>query len=273
MRDEGSYKIQSIGQSVETEVNRLGAQVDLFWDKELKRYKEFGLRDSMSIVEFGSGPGYLTKKLLHSFPNCNVTAVEIDPYLIELASKYLCTENQNRYSLVQGSIMQTNFSGNTFDCAIIRLVLEHLPDPFTALREVFRVINNGGLVMCIDNDFSIHIETYPYISELRELYDAYCQARYDEGGNPRIGRELPLLLNAVGFSNVDIEVIPAHSGIIGDEIFFKSEGLGIPNKLVKDGYILSKILGQISVKWRNMLKDENHAIYRQLFIAAGQKTI
>ena len=70
---------------------------------------------------------------------------------------------------------------------------------------------------------------------------------------------------------MDLEIINAHSSIIGDELFFKSEGMGIPIKLVQKGFLPGKILGDISVQWRDMVRTENHVILRQLYMAVGEK--
>lgn len=270
MSDRGSYQIEKISGNLKLEVNRLKAQVELFWNKELKRYKEFGLRDGMSVVELGCGPGFLSEKLLREFPNINIIAVEIDPFLCETAQNYLSQEYQ-RFKVIEGSILNTGLEENSFDFAITRLVLEHLPDPVSAVSEINRILKPGGKAVFVDNDFEMHIMAYPNIPELRELYDAYCQSRSSEGGNPRIGRELPGILKAGGLTNIDFEVICAHSGILGDEMFFKSEGIGIPSRLVQDGFLSSKSLGKIAVNWRDMVKNEEHAIIRQLYMAVGEK--
>ena len=167
--------------------------------------------------------------------------------------------------------MDSGLPDNKYDFAIIRLVLEHLPEPVKAIQEVFRVLKSGGKAVVIDNDFEMHIMTYPHIPELRELYEAYSKARYAEGGNPKIGRELPDMLSQGGFSNICFEVLNAHSSIVGVENFFESEGIGIPIKLVKDGFLSSKVLGRVSVGWTNMLKEKNHSIIRQLYMAIGEK--
>ncbi|PEU20725.1 methyltransferase type 11 [Bacillus wiedmannii] len=271
VNQQGSYQIKTIASNVEAEINRLKGQVSLFWDKEFKHYCEFGLNDGMVIAELGSGPGFVTEKILEQFPNTKVTAIEIEPLLVDYARNYLEQKYSNRCEVIQGSIMDTGLPDNSFDFAITRLVLEHLPNPVNAVREVFRILKPGGKAIFVDNDFEMHIMTHPHILELRELYEAYCQSRYAEGGNPKIGRELPYILKEGGFSKIDFEVISAHSGILGDEIFFQSEGIGIPSKLVRDGFLSSKILGKISVEWRKMIKSENHSIIRQLYMAVGEK--
>jgi len=67
MNHQSSYQISSVAGNVAGEIDRLKAQVELFWAKELKHYIEFGLRDGMEITELGSGPGFVTEKILESF--------------------------------------------------------------------------------------------------------------------------------------------------------------------------------------------------------------
>lgn len=272
MSQQTSYQINSVSGDVKVEINRLKAQIELFWNKELKHYIEFGLSDGMSLVELGSGPGFATEKLLLAFPNLKITAVEIDSLLINYAKDYLSQKHLEQCEIIQNSIMKTGLADNSFDFAVTRLVLEHLPDPVNAVREIYRILKPGGKAVLVDNDFAIHIVTYPDV-RLRELYDAYCESGYSKGGNPKIGRELPILLKAGGFTNIDFEIICAHSEIVGDEKFLKSEGIGIPSRLVSDGFLSSKVLGRISVDWRNMIKSESHCIMRQLYMAVGKKLV
>ena len=167
--------------------------------------------------------------------------------------------------------MQMDFADNSFDFVIGRMVLEHLPDPLNAVREVHRVLKTGGKAVFIDNDFDMHLRAYPDIPELKELYEAYCRCRISEGGKPWIGRELPGILQEGGFSNVDLEIVSAHSRVIGDEAFLKSEGSGIPAKLVKDGYLSHDVLDRLARKWHDALKQNHHVFFRQLFVAGGEK--
>jgi len=271
MNQAGSYQIHTIASDVDIEVKRLKAQVELFWDKEWKRYAEFGVRDGMAIAELGSGPGFLTERLLNRLPAANVTSIEIDGFLVDYARRYLDGQGLTRFEVIQGSALDTGLPSGRYDVVIARLLLEHLPDPLQALREMHRILKPGGKAIIVDNDFEMHIMTSPAIPELRALYEAYCASRAAQGGNPRIGRELPVWLKKGGFSHIDFEIIHAHSAIVGEALFAQSEGVGIPAKLVKDGFLTSKTLGQISVKWRDMLQAEEHAIMRQLYMAVGEK--
>ncbi|MFC1831126.1 methyltransferase domain-containing protein [Thermodesulfobacteriota bacterium] len=268
-----SYKVDQVSANIRVELNRLKAQVELFWDKEIKTYCDLGLTDGLKILECGSGPGYLTERLVSHFPNIFITGLEIDPFLIEVANTQFQEKGLDRHEFFQGSVLEMEFPDESFDFVIARLLLEHLPEPAIAAKEIHRVLKPGGKVVIIDNDFEVHLNTYPYIPELSLLYDAYCRARINEGGNPKIGRELPYILKKSGFLNVDIETIIAHSEVVGDEIFLRSEGSGIPAKLVEDGYLSREILDNLTGKWFEMLQEDNHSVFRQLFVVGGEKSL
>ena len=266
-----SYNVSSISCNVQMEIDRLQAQTDLFWKNEFDEYVGHGLINGMHILELASGPGFITEKLLQKLEQVTITCVEIDPVLADIARQRLSRGEPSRCSIILGSATRIDSGDNMFDCAIARLLLEHLPEPIQCLREVYRVLKPNGIAIFIDNDFDFHARTYPNISELSTLYKAYCAARIAEGGLPTIGRELPTLLKRVGFSEIDFRIICAHSEIIGDDIFRRSEGVGIAARLVKDGYMDKKDLVSISKAWRNMLNAETHGIVRQLSLAAGIK--
>jgi ubiquinone/menaquinone biosynthesis C-methylase UbiE/acyl carrier protein len=271
MNIEGSYDISRFAIDSRGEVQRLNAQIDLFWNQELALYRRLGLQDGMTVLDCGCGPGYLLEKLLALYPSLWGTGIEIDSHLVEIAKKNVAANYSNRTAIFQQSINKLQLPDNSFDFVIARLVLEHLPDPMPALREVLRVLRHGGQAVFIDNDFDLHERTWPDSPALGEFYDAYRRARRSEGGNPCIGRQLPVLMSSAGFSSVDLHLLAAHSRVIGDSAFLKAEGSGIPAQLVKTGHLASDSLDRIASQWRSMLTSQDHTIFRMLFAAIGGK--
>ena len=82
---------------------------------------------------------------------------------------------------------------------------------------------------------------------------------------------LPGVSKTAGFDKVDFDLISAHSDILKDHAFLQSKGLGIPLQLVKKGFLSSKLPARITVAWRDMLKNKNHIILRQLDMTVGKK--
>ncbi|MGN6555937.1 MAG: methyltransferase domain-containing protein [Verrucomicrobiota bacterium] len=265
----GSYIISQFAVDAEGEIQRLNAQVDLFWKQELALYQRLGLKDGLALLDCGCGPGHLLDKLHALYPALQSTGVEIDGQLVAVARQTAACKNGCR--IFQQSINALELPDNSYDFVIARLVFEHLPDPLPALREVFRVLKPGGKAVLIDNDFDLHERTWPDSPALVELYGAYRTARRLDGGNPCIGRQLPGLLKRAGFTGVDLEILAAHNHTVGDSPFLKAEGSGIPAQLVKNGHLPADSLDRIARQWHSMLTNPEHAIFRMLFAAIGEK--
>jgi ubiquinone/menaquinone biosynthesis C-methylase UbiE/acyl carrier protein len=268
MSEVGSYEVSTFSTGVQAEVKRLNAQIDLFWDKEIDLYRRWGLSDNLHIADLGCGPGYLIERLLQQFPSSKFVGVEQSTLLADLAQerlkKYSAVEN-----VFKGSIDQFTPPEHSFDFVLIRLVLEHVPNPIALLQHIRTFLKPVGKIIVIDNDFDFHLRTFPDIKEFEQLYKAYCASRTQDHGDPCIGRKLPMLLKAAGFSEIDLEILLSHSQITGDTAFLNAEGAGIPAQLIKSGHLSEQVLDSLVAKWRTMLRSPDHCMFRQLFAATG----
>jgi len=68
MTASGSYDLQASHRDVTAEIQRLAAQARSGWDKESRTLSWFGLKDGMSVLELGSGPGFITEQLVALLP-------------------------------------------------------------------------------------------------------------------------------------------------------------------------------------------------------------
>lgn len=254
------------------EVQRLKAQLDLFWEQELCEYRQLGLSDNMSVLDCGCGPAYLLEKLLNEFSGIQYTGVEASEPMYKMALENIKEKKLIQCRIINQDITSIDLPDNLFDFVIMRIVLEHLPKPELALKEILRVLKIGGRAVFIDNDFDFHVRTEPAVPELSNLYSAYITARTEDKGNPRIGRHLPNLLQNAGYNNITYNTICAHNALLGDEAFSRSEGSGIALQLVHKGYLNSTVYDDLIVNWNNMLNTPGHSIMRQLFICSGLKT-
>lgn len=268
MISSGSYEISTFSTSVRAEMKRLDSQIDLFWSKEVELYNRWGLNDGMQIVDLGCGTGHLIEKLTMLCPSAKFTGVELDPVLLDMARARL-QNNKSVEAVFSSSIEKFSPQKNSFDMAIMRLVLEHLPQPVNVLKHVREMLKPGGRIIVIDNDFDYHLCSYPEITELKDLYNAYRQSRIKDQGDPCIGRKLPLLLKAANFGKIEQDIVFAHSQLTGDLMFLHSEGAGIPAQLVRSGFLDEKIFDSLIKKWKDMLNEPDHCLYRQLFVGTG----
>lgn len=268
MISSGSYHLSTFSTSTKAEMKRLDSQIDLFWQKERIFYDKFNMGNNLHIIDLGCGTGYLIHKLSQEYPLSVFTGVEQDPLLVQAATSRL-QNNSSVVQIINSPIEQFDPQSERFDIAILRLVLEHVPDPLLVLNKIVSILKPEGRIIVIDNDFEYHLSTFPQIEELKELYKAYRESRMNDGGDPCIGRRLPDLLKQAGFSQIDLDILSAHSRQIGDSPFLSSEGGGIPSRLAKSGFLQESVFHSLVRKWKEMLENPDHSLYRQLFAASG----
>lgn len=268
--EEGSYHVSSFSANMQAEIRRLDAQVDLFWHSESELIERFGLKADMNYLDCGCGPGRLIERLKTHYPSLQCTGLEMDPILVEAAKLKLKKRGYDDCEVVQGTAEKPGLPEQSFDFITMRLVLEHVPDPVVALQSLRRLLKPGGRIFIISNDFENHTRTWPSVTELDALYEAYCASRRNDNGDPCIGRRVPKLLAAAGFSVVTQQVEVAHNAILGDEPFFKAEGVGIPAQLVESGFFEQAVFERLIRSWKEMLAHPDHCITRQLCVAVGE---
>lgn len=266
----GSYHVSSFSANMQAEIRRLDAQVDLFWRTEHELIARYGLEEAMDYLDCGCGPGRLIERLKDSYPGLKCTGLEMDPILVEAANMKLRDRGFADCRIVQGTAEQSALPERSFDFITMRLVLEHVPDPVLALRQLRKLLKPGGRLFIISNDFENHTRTWPPVTELDALYEAYRASRRKDHGDPCIGRRVPRLLASAGFAVIAQEVEVAHNVIAGDDAFFRAEGVGIPAQLVKDGFLEQSVFESMIQSWKEMLADPDHCITRQLCVAVGE---
>ncbi|MGK7941778.1 MAG: class I SAM-dependent methyltransferase [Crocosphaera sp.] len=214
MTNHGSYYFENPSPTLDKEVERLKYQAELTWDKEARNLSWFGVQDGMSVVELGSGGGFITQKLLHFLPDSSITIIDISPVMLEHSRTYLQSENQGyeRVTFIEASITHTNLPDNSFDVAYGRLIFQHLPDPMTAAKEVYRILKPGGKIIITDIDNELLWLSQPSIREASFILDKTTDIQAKLGGNRLIGRKLWSILQQTGFQNLDLETILSHSG-------------------------------------------------------------
>lgn len=219
-KKEGSYHIEDWGESSlqNPEIQRLKDQVDITLDKEKIIWKHLDIKDGMSILEPGCGPGWLTKELLKMYPNSKVTGVEYNAHMVHVFNLNMSIEEKKRASIVEGSIIETSFADNTFDVAIVRAVLQHIPNYEDALKEIARLLKPGGLIYILDRDDSFPFVMEPEMVEYREFGDKVTKLYQEKmGGHPKISKYLPRKLKNLGFTSIDYHAVAMHSDVTGLE--------------------------------------------------------
>ena len=271
MKASGSYDVSASHRDSSAEVERLRAQALLSWEKEARTLAWFGLQDGMSVLELGSGPGFITEQLLAMFPNSPVTALEIDPVLIEKAEEYLEDKAGDRLRSVEASIMDTGLPDDSFDFALARLIFQHLPDPYDAAQEVLRVLKPGGRLVIIDADDALWGVADPTIRGMKLILEKYGRAQAAQGGNRLIGRRSWRILESAGFIDLDLEAVVTHSDALSIEAFLPQIDPDRLLPLVKAGLMSEQEIGQIRASRDAFLAAARPYILMLMLMVCGKK--
>lgn len=210
------------------ELMRLQKQANFGSDREIKMLRNLGVKDDSFVLEVGSGPGFYTKVLLDNFVNSEIISLDNDEALLNFAHNMLKNYG-NRVSFIQDDIMKCTMPDNYFDIIVARFVFQHLSDPITALKEIYRILKPGGKVIIIDVDSDLWGLTYPKNELIKNLNSNLSKYQSSLNGNREVGRILLTLLKKLNFKNLNIEAVINHSDILGKENFRFNLDKGLEN--------------------------------------------
>ena len=97
--------------------------------------------NAAAILDAGCGTGGLIRRLSRAHPTWRWTGLDLEPLACELA------RIRGGVEIIQGSTTALPFPNASFDAVVSSDVLYHLDDDESALREIFRVLKPGGLVV------------------------------------------------------------------------------------------------------------------------------
>ena len=132
------------------------------------------------VLDVGCGTGALTFAAA-AIPSVRVTGVDPSTAFIRSAQRDDCGE---RVRFQVGDASALRFSDATFDRALSLLVLNFLPDPASAVREMIRVTRPSGIVAAAVWDYGEGMQM------LREFWDSVVALAPDAA--PRDERHMPL---------------------------------------------------------------------------------
>ena len=156
--------------------------------------EELALAPGDVLVEIGCGGGALLHQALES--GCRAAAIDHSADMVRLAREANGEAiAAGRLEIVEGDAARLPFADGAFTCAAMTGVLGFLPDPVAVLREIRRVLGQGGRAVIMGADPELRgspAAPEPMASRLRF---------YDERELERIGRE-------AGFDDVRVERRP-----------------------------------------------------------------
>jgi len=163
------------------------------------------------LLEVGCGVGAQTEILLRHFPEIHVTGIDVEDDQLAEARRFLATVPwaTGRFDIRKMDAQKLELDPESFDCAFLCWVLEHVPSPPRVLSEVRRVLAPGSPVVCsevLNATFFID----PYSPDTLRYWLAFNDHQIALAGDPFIGAKLGNLLSSVGFRDVVTDVKTFH---------------------------------------------------------------
>jgi ubiquinone/menaquinone biosynthesis C-methylase UbiE len=169
-------------------------------------FEKLGLRPGQKVLDVGCGGGRHIRQT-RLLPGIDAIGLDVGQKETQQTAKMLeeldklpaqwggSVPDAGRWLAMRGSVYQLPFADESFDCVIISEVLEHLHEDQRALREISRVLKQGGVLAA---------------SVPREGPEAVCWAlskryRTTPGGHVRIyrRRRLRAMLAQAGYRIYD----------------------------------------------------------------------
>ncbi|KQC04982.1 MAG: hypothetical protein APR53_09260 [Methanoculleus sp. SDB] len=96
----------------------------------------------ITVLELGSGTGYVTEQILRKNPDAEITCIDMTPEMLSIARKKPTLAG---VAFLEGDFRDVWPDGQ-FDVVITTLCLHHLPDAdrATIVRRIHTSLNNGG---------------------------------------------------------------------------------------------------------------------------------
>ncbi|KRG12644.1 hypothetical protein ACA30_18575 [Virgibacillus soli] len=268
-----TYNISYSNIGVEAEIDRLKAQVEMSWEKEFRNLKWLGLSNGMKILEVGCGPGFVTEKLAEGLPQSNISALDIDKNLLATAEQRLNKVTNTNVEFIHASVYDTGLPEHEYDFVIARLVFLHLYEPKKAAIEIFKVLKPGGKLVIIDIDDGIFGVVEPKDENFQSVIDKFITMQGIAGGNREIGRSLPRLLKATGFSHIEMDTISMHSDLVGIEGFKEQFNPKRFEAFYHYGYLSKDEFRSIGKVFENLQGNPDSYALMFLLLACGTKPV
>ncbi len=122
-----------------------------------QRHYEWLARDILhycsegSILDIGTGPGWLLLKLHQAAPGVQLTGVDISAAMVDKARKNVANAGlADVIAIKEGAASQLPFPEASFDAVVSTGSLHHWKDPTAGLNDVYRVLKPGGDALMYD---------------------------------------------------------------------------------------------------------------------------
>jgi SAM-dependent methyltransferase len=148
--------------SSDPERRRLVRQAQALHPITYDAFRAAGIAPGMRVLDIGCGAGDVAMLAANMVgPKGAVVALDRDAENLAFARERAAQVNLTNIEFRQGEIMQFS-DARAFDAIVGRYILLFLPDRVGALCHLMQSLRSGGIVTCIEPDFSLPFRSEPF---------------------------------------------------------------------------------------------------------------
>jgi SAM-dependent methyltransferase len=254
-------------------VGRLNVLHQIYSPTGREALLEAGIAEGMTVADFGCGPGAVSR-MLAALVGASGSVIGIDFHApqIEEARRLSAREGVANTSFVTADACKTGLPGNQFDLVYCRFLLLHLLDPASCLREMWRVLKPGGILVAEDGDLASACSVPP--TALDAFADLFCRLGPIRGVDYSLANRLWHLVGDAGFTitNVKVHQPAERAGLSGLLLKWSVEEAG--PSFVDAGLITSEQLERTVMEMESAVKDsEVLALAPRMSLVSARKRV
>ena len=175
------------------------------------------IRPGARVLDLGCGFGAASLEIA-ALSGCSVVGLDTDLPVLTVARAIADEVGSDgggggggagaAVSFAVGDAYRLPFPDRSFDMVFSRFVFQHLSQAERAASEVTRVLVRGGLACIVDVDDGLSISEPPPSLAFERLAKALQASQTSYGGDRRIGRRLPAILDRAGLVPNPVLVLP-----------------------------------------------------------------
>ena len=202
----------------DVEIRRLLLQARLYDNDTERALHRAGLRPGMRVLDVGCGPGdvsFVAARLVG--PGGNVLGVDAAAEIIGVARARAAEQGLSWVSFEQATIADIAMD-KPVDAVVGRLILMHLPDPVSALRQLAALVRPGGVIAFCENDLGA-VRSVPETPQFRAVTEGIVSAFRALGLDPGFGMTLHSLFQRAGLPPPQLTLAAPIGGVNDSDIF------------------------------------------------------
>jgi ubiquinone/menaquinone biosynthesis C-methylase UbiE len=154
------------------------------------------------VLEAGCGVGAQTVQLVTRSPGIELVSVDISEDSLAQAKARVAAHAPD--ATVDWRHADLYELDEKFDHVFVCFVLEHLPEPHSALTRLRGLLNPGGTITAIEGDHESAF-FHPRSTQAQAVIDCLVDLQAETGGDALIGRRLQPLLEDAGYDDVHVQ--------------------------------------------------------------------